>query len=169
MKKLMIMLSAIALAIGVQAASVDWKVAGTSATSGYSVYLLTELASSYENVDALASAAVAGGIIAKTGRDYYVGGTATSAAITSASMKDAYWVIVASGESVTSYNYVKADMSAKVYDVDNQENSPGTFNSVSAADILAGASANFTAVPEPTSGILMLVGLAGLALRRRRT
>ena len=32
------------------------------------------------------------------------------------------------------------------------------------------ATANYTtaAVPEPTSGLLMLVGLAGLALRRRR-
>ena len=29
-------------------------------------------------------------------------------------------------------------------------------------------SGNFTAVPEPTSGLLMLVGLAGLALRRKR-
>ena len=28
--------------------------------------------------------------------------------------------------------------------------------------------ANWTAIPEPTSGLLMLVGLAGLALRRRR-
>ena len=27
---------------------------------------------------------------------------------------------------------------------------------------------NFTAVPEPTSGLLMLLGMAGLALRRRR-
>ena len=27
---------------------------------------------------------------------------------------------------------------------------------------------NFTAVPEPTSGLLMLLGIAGLALRRRR-
>ena len=30
------------------------------------------------------------------------------------------------------------------------------------------SSVAFTAVPEPTSGLLMLVGLAGLALRRRR-
>ena len=31
-----------------------------------------------------------------------------------------------------------------------------------------GAAMTWTAVPEPTSGLLMLVGLAGLALRRRR-
>ena len=33
---------------------------------------------------------------------------------------------------------------------------------------LSGASWTAVAVPEPTSGLLMLVGLAGLALRRRR-
>lgn len=169
MKKLMIMLSAIALAIGVQAASVDWKVSGTSDTSGYTVYLLTDLASSYESVSALASTAVASGTIVSAGRGAYAAnGTATSDAITSASMANAYWVIVSSTDA-TSYNYVKTDMSAMVYDADNQQSSPGTFNGVSAADILAGTSANFAAVPEPTSGILMLVGLAGLALRRRRT
>ena len=167
MKKIMIMLGAIAIAVGVQAACVDWKVAGTSASNGYSVYLLTDLASSYADVDALASAAVASGTIAKSGRDYGATGTATSAAITADSMKEAYWVIVTSADA-TSYNYVKTDMSAMVYDPDNQESSPGTFNSVSAANMLAGTSANFQSVPEPTSGLLMLLGMAGLALRRRR-
>ena len=37
-------------------------------------------------------------------------------------------------------------------------------------DTVAGAASNWqtAAVPEPTSGLLMLVGLAGLALRRKR-
>ena len=83
-------------------------------------------------------------------------------------MKDAYYVIVSASDA-TSYTYYKADMSAKVYDPNNQESSPGAFNSVSAATILSsGTSANFAAVPEPTSGLLMLLGVAGLALRRRR-
>ena len=30
------------------------------------------------------------------------------------------------------------------------------------------SSGNFTAVPEPTSGLLMLLGMTGLALRRKR-
>ncbi len=170
MKRLIVVLGAIAIVFGAQAASVDWKVPATSATTGYSVYLLTELASSYESAAALASAAVASGTIAKNGRDYLAMGTAASDAITTTSMKNAYWVIVAPGDNVTSYNYVKTDMSAMVYDPDNQESAPGTFNSVSAADMLAGTSANFQTqtVPEPTSGLLIVLGMAGLALRRRR-
>ena len=170
MKKLIVLLGAIAFAIGAQAASVDWKVNGTAATKGYTVYLLTELATSYESASALASAAVASGTIAQSGRTYYASGTAASSAITADSMKEAYWVIVASGDSVTSYNYVKTDMSAMVYNPDNQESAPGTFGSVSAADMLAGTSANFSssAVPEPTSGLLMLLGMAGLALKRKK-
>ena len=39
----------------------------------------------------------------------------------------------------------------------------------SSASLISGQSATgWTAVPEPTSGLLMLVGLAGLALRRKR-
>ena len=170
MKKLIVVLGAVAIAMGVQAASVDWKVAGTAATNGYNVYLLTDLASSYESAAALASAAVGSGTIAKVGRDYGATGTAASDAITTDSMKNAYWVIVAPGDNVTSYNYVKADMSAMVYDPDKQESSPGAFSSVTAANMLAGTSANFQTqtVPEPTSGLLIVLGMAGLALRRRR-
>ena len=82
-------------------------------------------------------------------------------------MKDAYYVIVSSADA-TSYTYYKADMSALVYDPDNQESSSGTFNANAATMLSSGTSANFAAVPEPTSGLLMLLGVAGLALRRRR-
>ena len=48
---------------------------------------------------------------------------------------------------------------------------PGTGNggpNFSSLGVIDTTATQFTAVPEPTSGLLMLVGLAGLALRRRR-
>ena len=168
MKKLALMISAIALAMGVQAATVNWKVSGTAATVNYNVYLLTSIADSYESVADIANAALISGTIAQSGRSYYATGTAASEAITKDSMKEVYWVIVDGSGSPTSYNYVKTDMSAFVYDPDKQESSPGQFNSVTAANMLAGSSGSFGAAPEPTSGLLVLLGVAGLALKRKR-
>ena len=168
MKKLTLMIGAVALAMGVQAATVNWQVIGTAETVNYNVYLLTSIADSYKSVADIESAALASGTIAKVGRSYGVEGTAASEAITAASMKNVYWVIVDGSGSPTTYNYVKTDMSAFVYDPDNQESSPGSFNSISAANMLAGSSGSFGAVPEPTSGLLMLLGMVGLALKRKR-
>lgn len=42
------------------------------------------------------------------------------------------------------------------------------FGTLSTATAVSGTGAWVASVPEPTSGLLMLVGLAGLALRRRR-
>ena len=168
MKKLTLMIGVIALAMGVQAAAVDWKVSGTSATENYNVYLLASIADSYESVADIANAALISGTITKAGRTYDAKGTAVSEAITKDSMKEVYWVIVDGSGSPTTYNYVKTDMSSFVYDTDNQESAPGTFGSVTAADMLAGTSGSFGAVPEPTSGLLVLLGMAGLALKRKR-
>ena len=44
----------------------------------------------------------------------------------------------------------------------------GTMVTIKTSDLGFAGQGTFTAVPEPTSGLLMLVGLAGLALRRRR-
>ena len=116
----------------------------------------------------IANAALISGTIAKNGRNYTASGTAIAEAITAASMKEVYWVIVDGSGAPTTYNYVKTDMSAFVYNPDNQESSPGSFSSVTAADMLAGSSGSFGAAPEPTSGLLMLLGMAGLALKRKR-
>ena len=168
MKKLMMMVVAAMAVVSVRAAAVDWKVSGAAAQEGYTVYVLTSLADKYENAAAIAAAAVGTGTIDKNGRTYYASGRAEGATVTSDSMKNAYYVIIESS-TATSYTSYKVDMSAMVYDPDAQQSSPGQFSSISAATILSsGTSANYAAVPEPTSGLLMLLGVAGLALRRRR-
>ena len=166
MKKLL-MIVAVAMAVATaKAASVDWTITGTSADTGTKFYLLTALADSYESADALAAASLDNATIVKSGRTYSTGAkTTTDDAVTATSMKNAYLVVVTSD---TSYTYYKADLSAYTYDVNNQESAPATPYSTTAATILGGTSANFAAVPEPTSGLLMLLGVAGLALRRRR-
>ena len=168
MKKLLVIAAVAMAVVSAKAACVDWKVSGTSATNGYTVYLMTSLADSYASVSELAAAAVDSGTIAKSGKTYGFTSNAVDPTVTSTSMANAYYVIVESG-TPTSYTYYAVNMSSMVYDPDKQESSPGTFNSVSAADIISGGTSKaFVAVPEPTSGLLMLLGMCGLALRRRR-
>lgn len=80
-------------------------------------------------------------------------------------MENSYIVLVTSDSS---YTYVKDNWSAMVYDPDNQESSPGTAT-WKAADIAStGTSKAFGGnVPEPTTGLLILIGLAGLGLKRK--
>ena len=82
MKKLTLMIGVVALAMGVQAAAVDWQVTGTAATVNYNVYLLASIADSYKSVTDIANAALISGTIVKNGRNYIAGGSAVSEAIT---------------------------------------------------------------------------------------
>ena len=69
-----------------------------------------------------------------------------------------YFVIEDSGKTFTSTT--KANIAAQATSTSNV-----AFGSMASA---TQNSANWVAVPEPTSGLLMLLGMAGLALRRRR-
>ncbi len=166
MKKL---LMGIALAVTVctaKAACVDWSVSGTSDQVGTTVYLLTSIAGNYESVDALANAAVSSADIASLGRGKYGTPTTTANHSSITSGADFYYAIVdADGQG---FSYVAANMSGSVYDPQNQETSKGTFTDVSTASILASESRGAIAAPEPTSGLLLLLGMAGLALKRKR-
>lgn len=171
MKKLIIVGTLALAASFAKAAAVNWQVIGGTADQvGYNVYLVTAIDDTWKSSADIASAAAAlgtgtSGTIAKNGRVYNIPMTgAKGDGITADSMKNAYLVLVTDSTADT-YKYIATDMSANVFG--ETDAAKATFGTTTAA-LLAGTSGSYAAVPEPTSGLLMLLGVAGLALRRRR-
>jgi len=173
MKKIMIALAAIALAVGAQAATVSWKVTtGGSDYAGMTVYAFantttaTILSACASGVEGDWSALFADASVGtNTGS-----GTRLTAAGDNNGIKadDTLTFVIVDGNVADGSNYFvfnSVDIpAANVY----EPPTTGTALSFKAANLSVAGSGTFTAVPEPTSGLLMLVGLAGLALRRRR-
>ena len=167
MKKLMIALGAVAMAAGVQAASIEWVYLGaTEADVGKTVYIIAGATAqqTWESVAAIEAAAIengGSGMIAKNGRNYSIS-QQTAYSIDKGS--SAYFVIISADEKMYGVSTVQ-DVSAFIYDPAAQEGAKDPFD---AGTLGLSPTKEFKDVPEPTSGLLLLLGVAGLALRRRR-
>ena len=181
MKKLIMFAAAVALACAGQAASVDWKmnVASQGATwKAANAYVMAFNGSDYSAViklltvdgsDNMATALGAYALKDGSSTQFNVSnsrGTAVATATSEGVTADGtmFWVVFTEGsmDAGSAIAWTAAtDISA--YDYEAGSPSPGsfTFTAVPNTGTIAG-------VPEPTSGLLMLVGLAGLALRRKR-
>ena len=185
MKKLMIALAAVAVATVVQAASINWGVTGntwtyddaTKAAQNTTVYLIN--AASWSTIEA----AIQGGATSFTTADagiLAVGKTANAkGAVTTSTATSASLV------AGTSYNYAylvfdtrdtedvkyfaSATTSKAAYDPTNPTYAETQTISFDATHYsTSGLSNGWQSVPEPTSGLLLVLGMAGLALRRKR-
>ena len=170
MKKLMIALAAVATAIVVQAASVDWSVDFglqdanfTDVEGTVAFYLTSDLSSPLANspFDIQAGGVVSGTV---TGTDQ----TSWTARITITNFDEGgsfYTDYVFDMDTVAHTGYADAN----TYLVGLGAEVTSAFLKDYSLDLTASAaSQGFTAVPEPTSGLLILLGMAGLALKRKR-
>ena len=194
MKKLMFMLAAVATAVAAQAATVSWTISGvtekgTALTQGHVYMFFADSAASAASEIAAITGLAGKGATAVTaglsgsvwddtkkataagnfsmGKSAALGGyTLPSNADLGLSGETTYYAyaVIFDTETITdASNFIVTSATSAATKGDGSSLTTN-FNLGSQAS----ATWNATAAPEPTSGLLMLVGLAGLALRRRR-
>ena len=169
MKKLMFMFAALAVACGVQAASVSWQVSGASAYKGETVYAITGLTSA--QVIAYFSSTTASdwskGIDGNSGVTISNRGAATGGSDGAGSTM--VFAIVKTGIAEGNDWLVTGDISTSGYTYTPPATAPGTLAVAASAFTNTGKfTAESSGIPEPTSGLLLLVGAGMLALRRKQ-
>lgn len=190
MKKLIIALGVSAVAVGVQAAAFNWTSSGTNAgktindksgsalystETAYALYLFDAAVVSQDSLLAALRAdstktladftSVKSQALASNSRI-----TATAFTYGSVGQSYDFYFAVINGDDVFMSSSIR--VSGQASDTSNVSFSGlGSATKNAFADSTATFAANgagWYAVPEPTSGLLMLLGMAGLALRRRR-
>ena len=186
MKKLIVMFAAAAMAVGAQAAAVDWATGvfdgpnGTSSNTG-SKYSGVYLATMSVNSDAAGETLIASASTEAVNKRGSMVGTVDVTEPASGTTSTYYTKLVikdiATGKelesSMGSFTWTGGDLSAPAlifYGPDASGFASGGAPSASAAGWATpgGGGGGSGGVPEPTSGLLLLVGGAMLALRRKQ-
>ena len=180
MKKLLIALSAITCAVSVHAAAVGWSIGGNNTAYANDAYMLFVIGQN--NVESVAtitalldagtsvdSYAFGSGAIAANG-NVNVGATASGKSLDAGTYTSFLVVFDSASPAAGSSQYVVISGGANQSRTIAATTATSTFAAGNVASILNNTSnwKSYGAVPEPTSGLLMLLGVAGLALRRRR-
>lgn len=175
MKKLLVAAALACAAAISQAATVNWGVsnvknsAGAAPTAGWAVMAFyTEVGAGSTAIESAIKSKTAGSIAFESstltvgfGSGKVNAHDANATGITDTSKNyDFYFVVFNDADATKATEYVMVGDANKAYS--------GMAAKFSVAGNFSGATWQTAAVPEPTSGLLMLLGVAGLALRRRR-
>ena len=183
MKKLLIAMSAVAMAFGLNAATVDWQFAITggstqNAYDGYTAYLVvasawneaTISAETFSDSNIVLDSAKFNAGSGKGTKTYTTLKNSTTAgtrsvditSLSEGSALDVYYVLLNTNKDPNEYYIVADTLTGRG---STGEESLGGNISIGHSTLSGG---EWTAVPEPTSGLLLLLGMAGLALKRKR-
>lgn len=182
MKKIMIVLAAIALAVSAQAATTKWGTSNAVSFNGTKLGGLTvELyivgvngaADALYDTRTTATKPVAQngklasgiGSQAPAYNSIVAGGALWSEEL--GDLGREYYIVIKYNDGTKEYTYTSSAVSSS--GLSSTASGSLTFNfNDTVTDVAGTKDAWVTSVPEPTSAMLMLVGLAGLALRRKR-
>ena len=172
MKKLILMTAVAASAVFANAASFDWKLQTGADYTGMNVYAISgstaaSILAACQSTDSAKWTDAFSGFssYAVTGTTARAGANGSSSDI---AVDDNLVFVIVDGEVANGSKYwVVKDYSIPEGFVYEPPDSQPSVTIALSTQGTAG-SGTFTAVPEPTSGLLMLLGMAGLALRRRR-
>ena len=187
MKKLIIASIAAAVGLAVNAATVDWQVWVTGGTKvanaydGYTAYLVT--ASAWDNLTEVTAATFTSDVVldsatfnAGSGKSTYTykttkdTGDVGSRAVLIDSLAenktvDVYYVLLNTNKDPSEYYTIADTLTGRA---ESSAEALGTNTSIAQSTLSSASWTSTASVPEPTSGLLMLLGMAGLALRRKR-
>ena len=178
MKKLIIAAAMVCAAAFSQAATVNWSISNVKASGGASPTVGWAVMAFYTEVGA-GSSAIEAAIASKTadtvafesttlavtlskGKVTAHDATATSLTDTSKNY-DFYFVVFNNADATKATSYAMTSALNQEYSsLDGKYAVGGNFSGATWSDVPA------PVIPEPTTGLLLLLGVAGLALRRKR-
>ena len=186
MKKLMIALAAVAMAAGVQASQFDWKITYDGNIDGAVAYVfkstdkaaVTAILDDFTSASDLMSYALKAGEspssitgVASEKREVWTTNFSPATTAKGVTSADSVFTVIFQGDIAKGTAYLMSDNIAIAdYVYEDGSGSPQDLNIKNASLTISGTigPSGPGPVPEPTSGLLLLLGVAGLALKRKR-